>query len=336
MATITEVREVYDGRRGRITGDGERSVSRSFVVTVDTGLITEAEILSASDGTTSIPKWGNPYIGEAGNATALVVTEIECRPEKSPLVWRVDVSYSSKLDRKQGGGDGGAGNGGGEGGSIADQLSGGGPDGGGGGQPNGGGGGGGGGGGNNPQLIENPLLRPAEVSIYTVKQTMVMTRDNAGALIRNSAGAPFDPPAEYEDVRLGIDIVRNQLRFNASLIGAFVGAINSTAWLSFPAKTVRCMDISAKRSFENGFFYWVATYKFEYKSDKWNPVYVLDQGAYATDIDGNPIRILDKYGNPMPKGLLDNNGNQLDFDADPVFIPFDLYGEADFADLGFK
>ena len=251
-------------------------------------------------------------------------------------MWRVDVSYSSKLDRKQGSEDGGASGGGGEGGSIADQLSGGGADGGSGGQNNGGGGGSGSGGGANPQLIENPLLRPAEVSIYTVKQMMVATRDNAGQLIRNSAGAPFDPPAEYEDVRLGIDIVRNQLRFNASLIGAFVGAINSTAWLSFPAKTVRCMDITAKRSFENGFFFWVVTYKFEYKSDKWNPVYVLDQGAYATDIDGNPIRILDKYGNPMPKGLLDNNGNQLDFDADPVFIPFDLYGEADFADLGFK
>lgn len=333
MPSITEVREVYDGRRGRIAGSGDRSVSRSFVVTADSGLIAEGDILAASDGHTSIPKWGAPYIGPAGVATNLVVTEIECRPEKSPLVWRVDVSYSNKLDREKAGGDGGAGGGGGEGGSIADQLSGGGPSGGtGGGPPNGGGNGGA-----NPQLIENPLLRPAEVSINSVKQMMVLRKDKNGNLIANSAGAPFDPPLEYEDIRLGIDIIRNQRFFDAGVIGAFVGAINSKAWLSFPAKTVRCADITAKRAFENGFFYWVASYKFEYKSDKWNPVKVLNAGAYHIAPDGGgKLRFQDKLGNYLPKGLLNRGGHALDEGEDPDFLDFDVYEEADFADLGFK
>ena len=38
----------------------------------------------------------------------------------------------------------------------------------------------------------------------------------------------------------------------------------------------------------------------------------------------------------LEEGLLATHGNQPDFAADPVFIPFDLFGEADFADLGFK
>lgn len=306
---IAQVRELFDGRPASINAKGERAYHRRFHVQGD-GAIGPVEVSVAVDPTTGvrIPTWGEIYLVGGELDLAAFVTNIRAAPDRSFDLWLVEVDYTTVTPTSSSGGTAGSGP-----------------------SPPGTGDGGAGGA---PALEVNPLLRPADVRYSTIKQMKVLQKDRDGNLITNSANKPFDPPLEMEEVRVGINIVKNYATFDLKVIEEYVGTTNLEPWpgtLGLTIDCVRCMDISAKAARSQGVAYWEVSFAFEYKGGGW-VVELLDQGWEELGVLGTKwFLIKDEYGRPLSQpALLDGAGNKLDADENPVFLTFDVYPQKDF------
>jgi hypothetical protein len=318
---VTVVKELFHERTSSITEEGHREYGRIFAVHTDTNTTTARDVIEA----TALPAWGDTY-----QVTGIEDRQARCigktaEPNGSPKLWLVRVRYGSRfgMGRESMGGAAAGGNGSGITPTFDGdgQIEGGGPS--GNGTPST----------VEPTLFENPLLRPADVSWSTVRIKRPLTVDNAGEPIVNSAGDPFDPPLEYEQVNLIFTVVKNRATHDAEALRGYINAINSATWLQFPAKSLRCNDITATREFENSGFFWRVTFIFEYQARLWNPLKVLDAG-YRELFLFEHQRITDQFGAPPSRPvLLDGNGEQLPVGDPPVFLEFNVYDEADFKDF---
>lgn len=329
MATLT-VTETFRGASAEVTESGDRQFTRVFDVIADDDT-TVTEVLEA-DG---IPRYGEPFVSDSG-AVDLGCTcrSVRARPrEESPYIWLVEASYSSRQDA----GGGGGGGGGPVTGGPTDPSGGASGDGGPGGSPGGDGGGGDGGGAgqNTPQIVEDPLSRPATFRWSSNKVLRPAKFDVNGTAITNSANAPFDPPVEKEEIRPVLVVQKNipLANFNGSVVQDWTNAINSAAWMGFPAKSLRINDIQAVSASDNGVWYWDTTWTFEYLADLWNPLKVLDQGSYYIDAENQKQQFRSGTGAVLAKGLLDGGGDKLEPVLPPVYLEFDLYEEKDFKTL---
>lgn len=111
--------------------------------------------------------------------------------------------------------------------------------------------------------IQNPLLRPPDVTDGGKEVMVPMEFDADGFAIINTAGDRFDPPPEEEDVRLVTTIVKNQASFDRLNVLLYRGAVNSQPFLGFPTGQVRCADIQSVLTWENGYYFYRVTYTFE-------------------------------------------------------------------------
>lgn len=136
--------------------------------------------------------------------------------------------------------------------------------------------------------IQNPLLRPSEVSwgfekiqIPKVKATLVSGNDGSSwtavTAITNSAGQTFDPPLLDEKTVLVGTLSRNVATFSVAQAAAYINAVNSDVWLGLPPRTVKLADWQASRSFESNVWFWRETITIAIDLDTWDDV-VLDQG----------------------------------------------------------
>ena len=205
-------------------------------------------------------------------------------------------------------------------------------------------------------FVENPLLRPAEVSYATQRIAVPMTHDRSGNPVLNSADDPFDPPPERDIKVRVITIVRNQLLYRDELYNGYIDTVNKTPWNVYKAGEVLCEDISAVRAFENGLLFWRVTFRFlarrqvipknskvpknEFdnvgkldKSYAWVR-WFLDRGFYVKRA-GRRELARDVYGQiSSTPVLLDGNGAKLALGADPAFRGYHPYPEAEHNDLG--
>lgn len=294
---VLEIRESYKDRKCAITGQLERTAERTFFGITDDAFTSAMEVIDHPD----VPRWGDRYVGPDDIRTNITVAEItvDQHPDDNKT-WRIVVKYTSRLDTHpyQGTGDSG-------------------------------------GKGGNPKEEPNPTARPPQINYSSVKRQRPLEKDTDGNPVVNSAGDPFDPPLTYEEVLTGMTITANWLFFDPNLISAFTNAVNSTGWWGAAAKTWRCADLGASLEYEQGLFFYKVTGKFEYKSDKWNPVKVLNIGHRALD-PTNPdgyLRITDGQGGTLARGLLDADGFQLDAGLDPTYQEYTVYGSADFNTL---
>lgn len=59
------------------------------------------------------------------------------------------------------------------------------------------------------KLLDNPLNDPAEIDSTTEKLSRILIRDRNGNWVANSAGFPYDPPAEVDDSRTVFRVSKN-------------------------------------------------------------------------------------------------------------------------------
>lgn len=211
-------------------------------------------------------------------------------------------------------------------------------------------------------LIENPLLRPADVEWDTVMVPHPAWVDRAKKPIMNSAEERFDPPLEYEEGRLQLTVTRNQAGYDALGYLKFVNTVNSKKWFGLQPGRVKCCSIKGKRQFESGVFFWPTTYVFQIRvqlDEGDNPAdpaasknawahRVADRGymelAYGAYIDPANGELVEEYwpvhmrdlrtGQALASpALLNGFGSRLRTGALPKFLTFHLFPERDFRRL---
>ena len=335
MSAIIEVREVLDGSALSQSRDGSRSRTRTYLVETD-GTASMDDVTSASDGITSIPAWGDPYISPTGTLDASIVATEKRVSSRAPTIYRVEVIYDSQVTNAgsssvpaggtaqfgAGGLDSLAGTDGADGSGEGDLAQDGGEAGGGATPPA------------PPTFIPNPLLRPPEISWGTRAEAAVAEEDKDGEPITNSAGIPFDPPLEVEERIAVLTVVKNMARYNGIQMLEYIGRTNHARWLNQPAGKWRLADANADVVIEEGIAFWKVRLVFEYRAKGWKRR-VLDAGymqlndagdgwTYCTDELGNRV------SRPVP---LDGFGYQADPNDPAHYITFNLLDEANFANL---
>lgn len=196
--------------------------------------------------------------------------------------------------------------------------------------------------------VDNPLAEPADVSVSfeTFREPVTGVPDDqyaddengfAGKMVKaivNSAGEPFDPPAERDAARPILTIARNEAFFNTQLAIAYVNAVNSDMFFGAKARCARVNGIDGQRQFKSGLKFWRVTYTIGFKPETWD-LQLLDHGSYYFDADAKKQHFRDEDGNRIT-GLLNGNpalGDKLPANADPKFLRFKVYAELPFAIL---
>lgn len=297
MSSITVFREIWNDRQGKTASDGTRTYKRSFIVETDDAQISGDQIRFY----VACPKPGDVYISSAGAFDPWAFcTDITIDPGGSPRHWKVVASYTTASKSSPGTSPSGA------------------P-----GQSPGG-----------ADRQDNPLLRPPEVSFGSREYQEVVREDVDGLAIKNSAGAPFDPPPEKPKAILTMTVSRHFATINPLSIEIYEDAINSVDWLIFPARTVRCARLTAAGVFEAGYYFWKTTGEFEYKSAGWRRR-IMDAGWYYL-VGGNKTLFMDKFGRPLSTpGLLDGAGGKLADGAAANYLSFKFHPEQDFRQINF-
>lgn len=198
--------------------------------------------------------------------------------------------------------------------------------------------------------IENPLLRPADVSWDTTSTAVPAVVDADGNTYRNSAGDPFDPPIEENVRTLVLRITRNQAGYDQLFYIDYEDSVNDAMFMNFKKGAVRCVHIKGQRLFENGLYFWKVDMQFEMKKERipervkyasaFTPpddeskawfVYVLDRG-FRQKKDGRLEQCLDPRTKQVlsTPALLDGNGLQLAVTAKPWYMGFRRFSAMNF------
>lgn len=197
--------------------------------------------------------------------------------------------------------------------------------------------------------VENPLLRPADISWDTVTLERPAFTDLDGVAILTEAKDRFDPPVMLEERRLQLTVTRNQATYDALGYAMYENAVNDDTFLGFLPGRVKVTSIKGQRRWENGVLYWQATFQFQIrvkfddadvtlgdaeKSLRAWKVKVLHQGFHEM-VAGKRVHATDPRGRPTPVPvLLDAAGAKIDPAVDqPYFLTFTLYPSLPFANL---
>jgi hypothetical protein len=204
--------------------------------------------------------------------------------------------------------------------------------------------------------IENPLMRPAEISWDTTSTAVPMLVDAENKVVRNSAGDLYDPPPEMNVKTLQLTITRNQPDYDAAFYLDFEDSVNQLPFMSLPRRSWKCAHIKGTRAFETGLYFWKVTMQFETKKarDPANATLKPAGAAFAADESKAWVKWLLDRGfrqkktptaeptlctDPTTKqvlstpALLDGAGKQLATAAKPVYFGYRPYPDMDFNGL---
>ena len=194
------------------------------------------------------------------------------------------------------------------------------------------------------QGVEEPTDRPA---LY--KWTNEIVRIPAGAFtdgedlngdkIQNSAGAPFDPPAEMEIAHRVLTITRNEEDFDPTVEDAYAFTTNEDEFMGYDAGQARMEPIEAEEAFEGAVRFWKKTYVIKFKTPPFDWQFrPLDQSLVEPDGSGGLKAIIDKNGSAVSTPVLfDGAGSKIDpLTEDPFYFDFQLYEEKDWSPLNLE
>ena len=181
---------------------------------------------------------------------------------------------------------------------------------------------------------ENPLDDPPELSWSFASYNRIADRayDDDGALtvpIVNTAGDPFDPPTEIDDQRPILTVVVNLPYpdgFSPAQAYEYRNAVNADEFFAVPAGYVKALPPVAQRLYhaECG-FYWKVTYEFHFNPDGWLRT-LLNQGTRQLNDAGDGYEPILHSGVPISDPVPLNEGGQpLAPDGDPIFMDFTVY-----------
>ena len=185
----------------------------------------------------------------------------------------------------------------------------------------------------------DPLDDPVRVSWGSWSYTEALTKDRNGAAVDNSAGEPFDPPAEIERRAPLVTIVRNEATYDPATADDYRDSVNSDvttiAGLAVTARQAMCLEYSAETAVRNGTGYFVVTYQIAFKAATWDRV-ILNTGMKTL----NKVRVfefdtagaLTEIESQVPM-LLAANGTQLAWNGTPTYETFQVNAQKAFAAL---
>lgn len=185
----------------------------------------------------------------------------------------------------------------------------------------------------------DPLSQYPEYSWDFGSSSEPIDHDYSGNPILNSAGESFDPPIMTDVYDLTLRYRRNEASYSAPVAEAYIGAVNTAAFLGFAAGKVKCTKFAGTQARAAALTYWVVDYEFIVRvSDFWKRK-ILDEGFrvyIGTDAAGKPDYDImkDTKGNPLSQPvLLDGNGEKLNDGANAVFLEFDIMKTANLTAL---
>jgi hypothetical protein len=190
---------------------------------------------------------------------------------------------------------------------------------------------------NPDEYVENPLLRPAEVSKSSQQRQRILIRDVEGNFAINSAGEFLNPPPEHEVHPPSFTITKNLVVWPHALEAALQDSVNSLAisipyWgIVYGALLGKFNGFSGSPQFENGFRFWRVTAEIETDWDGWNKP-LIDAGfneIFYNSVSGQDELwpIIGANGErPAEPVLLNGSGEAAPYGT-PVEIPFKKYRE---------
>jgi len=191
---------------------------------------------------------------------------------------------------------------------------------------------------------QNPLLMPIEVNWGWRDNELVVDRDIEGAVVKNTAGDPYDPPVKIVDPRMTMTVIRNEASISLGLIQQYRNAINSDTFGAWDPYFAHCLGITPKNTFHQqvGWYYQV-TYEFEFITPRQAAqvsvggesqgfrMLVVNQGVRAISETDGKVYHITLRGVPVSQPmLLKANGEKLGLNGDPVFNLIKAYPELPF------
>lgn len=196
---------------------------------------------------------------------------------------------------------------------------------------------------------ENPLDRPAQISVDTTDYKKPLVRDLDGELVSNGAGVAYDPPITADRHHITLTVVKNFSTSGEGDLPFYMNAINEDVFMDYLPLCVKLSRFRSQQQFDGTFGeYWVRTYTFEvldpdededYSAEDdnspWDEV-ILNAGFHSIDaaalLDGQYrlIPFYDAGGAPVKK-YLDIDGQETDT---AEYLRFRKYRRRTFASLG--
>jgi len=168
-------------------------------------------------------------------------------------------------------------------------------------------------------------------------RTLRSAANSAGNPLTNAVNEPIDCNETFYD--LALEIKRNVASINPVARAGYVGRVSSDVFYGFEIGQAKIASYEAPEVTEGGFTFYQETWVIHFRLDGWTRRF-RNEGYriwWQSDSETHePIykAILDGDGRPVSKPvLLDENGQILPADDDPVWIIFATKGEAAFADL---
>jgi hypothetical protein len=193
------------------------------------------------------------------------------------------------------------------------------------------------------EFPENPLSRDPEISWEYQRTQEAVDRepgdpeaDPPPKQIKNSAGDSFDPPL-LRDVRKPIlKLTRNEANFDPLLAFTFHDKVNSNPFFGADPGYVKIEGITPQRVHNPAIgWYWTVQYEFLFDTRTHDPQ-VLNQGFKRLDDEGERVLCTDNNGEVVTSPVwLDEDGQQIPPDGDPVYLQFQIYERIDFSFLNF-
>jgi len=156
---------------------------------------------------------------------------------------------------------------------------------------------------------DSPLAKPAKISWQEASSTDEVDEDPDGNPYVNTVGDPLtgimretaDPVRVY---------TRNEASYPTATMFAYWNRVNSdTVLTSWVAGTARMLPITAERTDNGSVFYYVVTYRTQFRADGWN-IRVPNKGRRFRATAGGPLlSVRDALG--METALLRENGTLL-------------------------
>ena len=169
-----------------------------------------------------------------------------------------------------------------------------------------------------PSKAGNPLLMPVKFRLEWEKVPEPIWVDVNGDPILNTAGDPFDPPIELDNLIGILTVRRNEAMPDLPVIMALALSLNEAPWNGFDAKCVRLAPIALPEleyAQETDTYYYPMTYVFEINFRTWKKRPLNSGYRQITPTQINPNRvslILDDGGQPLQSpGLLSKSGFYL-------------------------
>jgi hypothetical protein len=186
--------------------------------------------------------------------------------------------------------------------------------------------------------VDDPVLKPAQVSIRTETVQIAIEADLDGNPIRNLAGTPYATQT-IDDNGLILSLQKNRALLPLAILRLYRNAVNSDVWYGIPAGHAKILSLRADAHFDKERFYWAFAGEIFIADDEWIERYgpldmlrLVNKGPEYVSSGGVRKRFL--VEGQLGEGYLEPDGTRSADGAEPNYIDFRVKPRRPFAALG--